>query len=102
MYFPEELADKHAQKLIVAFLTQLRWPAALISEALDEVLDEDAISESYVRHIHKAVRDEDEAIFIDDLARYANNQSPAIRTTSEKWKNASPRIRTFRHASWPI
>ena len=28
MYFPEEFGNKHVQKLIVAFLIQLKWPVA--------------------------------------------------------------------------
>ena len=65
MYFPEELGNKHVQKLIVAFLIQLKWPVADISEALDEVLGEDAISDSQLYRIHKAVLDEDEMVFTD-------------------------------------
>ena len=53
--FRGELGDKHAQKLIAALLTQLKWPAADVRE----VLDEDAISDSQMHRIHKAVRDED-------------------------------------------
>ena len=48
MYIPEELGDNKVQNLIVAFLTQLKWPAATINRAIEEVFDADAISESQV------------------------------------------------------
>ena len=43
MFTPKELTDKHVQKLVVAFLTELKWPAVATSEVLDKVLGEDAL-----------------------------------------------------------
>ena len=53
------------RKLNIAFLTELGWPTAYISEALDEVRDENALGASYVRRIHRAVKGGDETILID-------------------------------------
>ena len=60
MPISETLADKHTQKLNITFLTELGWPTAHISEALDEVHGEDALSASSVRRIHKALEDGDD------------------------------------------
>lgn len=72
----KKLADKHTQKLNAAFLTELGWPAARISEALNKVHGEDALSESHVRRINKAIRDDDETILTDHRQ---SGESGAIR-----------------------
>jgi len=76
MHFPEKLGGDYEQKIIVAFLAQLNLSATIINEALDEVLDEDAISETQVYRILKAVRDRDEEIFVDHRR---SGESGAVR-----------------------
>lgn len=76
MAVAKALSDKHTQKLSAAFLAELGWSAAHISEALDIVHGEDSLSESHVRRIRKAVRDDDVAILTDHRR---SGESSAIR-----------------------
>ena len=93
----EKLADKRTQKLNVAFLTELGWPAAHISGALGEVHGEDALSASCVRRIHKAVEDGDET-FLNDQRPGAIHERP-ISGDPENMKKVKERIVNNPHIS---
>jgi hypothetical protein len=85
MVILEVLADKHMQKFNVAFLAEFAWSAADISKALNKVYGNNALSMSQVHRISKAVRNDDETIFTDDLVnrtQHASDQSLAMRQTS--------------------
>ena len=98
MPISEKLADKHTQKLNIAFLTELGGPAAHISEALDEVHGKDALSASSVHRIRKAVKDGDDSHRPSAIRRiWRDTRATNLRRSREqqKSKSASPIIHTF-------
>ena len=76
MHLPNEHYNKHVQKLITAFLAGFGWSAAESNSALDQMLGQNALSESQVYRIHKAMRDEDESIFVDHRKSGAIHERP--------------------------
>lgn len=70
-----------------------------IGRALDEVLGKDAISESQVRRIHKAVNDGDETIFTDHRRSGAIRERSPISGNPTNIANVREQIIDDPHAS---